>query len=817
MKRLLSLLTAAALALSLVPAEALATETGLCEHHTQHDASCGYIEAVPETPCAHVHTQDCYSSVTQCVHAHTEQCYSDGVLPADGEEKTADACAHVCSAEGGCITTALDCRHQHDETCGYAPATAGTPCAFVCEICSAAANEPAKCTCESKCSEGSQNPACPVCAADPGSCTGKEPEPPAPVCTCTTKCAEGAANGECPVCAADPSGCTGKAPEAPVCTCTTKCVEGSVNPDCPVCGIEGADLTACEGVEAEIATLSNALAAEPKADTGVFTVTGGTLGTDYTYTAPNEYDPDGGEVLTIKGSAALTISTNSSESGETSGCRIVIENNVPANITLAGVNITPADASTDDGYSGIELGNNASLNITLQSGSSNVINGGTSTTGLPGPGIHVPEDSTLTITGNGSLEVHGASGTYAAAVGIGGMGSSSGAGGACGNVIILGGTITVHGGTSTTGSAPVDIGGGATDNGNGGDCSTVIILTSVNSDGNLEIGGGAGVAVGGGKGSDGAGIKPSGDGNYTVYGDLELPCDITIPAGAKVVIPEGASLTVPEGKKLTNNGTILMQGGNYTNSGTLTGNQPTYPSTVTVSVSQDGASVASVPYGSTVTITATMEKVETAANALSADTGKVDFYLGDANDTTGIKLDTGTVEFKDGAYTASVEVTLDDEKGVTEVGTITITADFGGYAPEGDEGGDSLAPNTGSAQLTVTKAEQDKPTGSFILISSTENSLSVNFFFSDQPANENGVEIAYAEGLTAEAPTSNWTTAENIPNSQEYSATIDQLSPGTPYVFFARYKGDDTHKAKNQNNEPAQRLCGRGILPKTRG
>ena len=320
---------------------------------------------------------------------------------------------------------------------------------------------------------------------------------------------------------------------------------------------------------------TSALAADSKADTGVFTVTGGTLGTDYTYTAHNEYDPDGGEVLTIKGSAALTISTNSSESGETSGCRIVIENNVPANITLAGVNITPADASTDDGYSGIELGNNATLNITLQNNSSNVINGGkSSTAGTPAPGIHVPENSTLTITGNGSLEVHGASDTYAAAVGIGGMGSSSSAGGACGNVIILGGTITVHGGTSTTGSAPVDIGGGASDNGNGGNCSTVIILTSVNSGESLEIGGGAGVAVGGGKGTDGAGIKPSGDGTYTVYGDLELPCDITIPEGATVVIPEGASLTVPEDVTLTNNGTIQKNGGSFINDGTVTGQHP---------------------------------------------------------------------------------------------------------------------------------------------------------------------------------------------------------------------------------------------------
>lgn len=654
-KRILSLLLCGALLFSLCPQAAFAEGAeagGLCEHHPQHTAECGYTEGSEGTPCSHEHTEDCYTLVTECVHEHGSECYPEESVetaeaesvsgntatPSEPEEQEPTACTHECSEESGCITKKLDCQHEHDGTCGYTPATEGTPCGYVCEIC---------------------NP------QDSGEAEDTEPE------------AE--------------------------CTCTELCTEEPVNAECPVCGAEGADLTACEGVGAEIATLSNALAAEPKADTGVFTVEGGTLGTDYTYTASTEASPNGGDVLTIKSETPLTISTNNT-SEESGGCRIVIENGVTANITLAGVNITPADASTDDGYSGIELGNNASLNITLQSGSSNVINGGTSTTGLPGPGIHVPEDSTLTITGNGSLKVHGASGTYAAAVGIGGMGSSSGAGGACGNVIILGGTITVHGGTSTTGSAPVDIGGGATDNGNGGDCSTVIILTSVNSDGNLEIGGGAGVAVGGGKGSDGAGIKPSGDGNYTVYGDLELPCDITIPAGAKVVIPEGASLTVPEGKKLTNNGTILMQGGNYTNSGTLTGNQPTYPSTVTVSVSQDGASVASVPYGSTVTITATMEKVETAANALSADTGKVNFYLGDANDTTGIKLDTGTVEFKDGAYTASVEVTLDDEKGVTEVGTITITADFGGYAPEGNESGDSLAPNTGSAELTVVES-----------------------------------------------------------------------------------------------------------------
>ena len=624
-KQFLSLLLCGTMLFSLCPQAVFAedaTAGGLCEHHTQHSLECGYTEGSEETPCGHEHTEDCYILVTECVHKHGPECYpaestetaetesisGDTSVPSEPKEQEPAECTHVCSEESGCITKEPDCKHKHDEACGYAPAVEGTPCTYVCEICN------------------SQN-----------SGEAEETEPEA------------------------------------ACICTGFCTEEMVNAECPICGAEGADLTACKGVEAEIAALPNALAAKSKADTGVFTVTGGTLGIDYAYEAPSEYDSNGGDTLTIKSGTPLTISTNS-ESETTGGCRIVIENNVTANITLAGVNITPTDANNKDGYSGIDLGSGATLNITLQSGNSNVIKGGTSTTGSPGPGIHVPEGSTLTIKGEGSLTVEGASGDYAAAVGIGGNGSASEAGEACGNVIILEGAITVNGGNSTIGSVPVDIGGGV------------------------------GAAVGGGKGSDGTGIKPTGDGTYTVYGDLILPCDITIPQGATVVIPDRASLTVPGDVELTNNGTILMQGGEYTNNGTLTGNQPAYPSRVTVSFSQNGQTVNSVPYGSTVTISATMEKAERAVHARSADTGKVIFYLGDANDTTEMRMGTGDVKFEDGAYTASLDVTLDQDKGFDNPGTFKFTADFGGYAPEGNESGDSLAPNTGSAQLTVVES-----------------------------------------------------------------------------------------------------------------
>ena len=48
---------------------------GLCEHHTEHNADCGYTEGIEGTPCNHEHTEDCYTLVTECVHKHTEDCY----------------------------------------------------------------------------------------------------------------------------------------------------------------------------------------------------------------------------------------------------------------------------------------------------------------------------------------------------------------------------------------------------------------------------------------------------------------------------------------------------------------------------------------------------------------------------------------------------------------------------------------------------------------------------------------------------------------------------------------------------------------------
>ena len=153
-KRILSILLICCMVLTMLPATALAEESGqtgggvtasgLCEHHPAHDDECGYTEGTAGTPCSHEHTDDCYTEVTDCVHEHTEDCYpQNSVSGNNATSSNADEpteCTHVCSEESGCITKQLNCQHEHDEDCGYTPATAGTSCGYVCEICGAEGN-----------------------------------------------------------------------------------------------------------------------------------------------------------------------------------------------------------------------------------------------------------------------------------------------------------------------------------------------------------------------------------------------------------------------------------------------------------------------------------------------------------------------------------------------------------------------------------------------------------------------------------------------------------------------------------------------------
>ena len=197
---------------SAVEAGASAVHTGLCEHHPKHTEDCGYTEGTEGAACKHEHkvnggeadredplgdTEDCYTLVKKCIHEHDESCYpvlkesisENTATPSEAEKTQPTACTHECSEESGCITKELSCPHErgeHDESCGYIPATEGTPCGYTCKQCTSqdsglvpgvSGNAPAECICETRCEQGAVNPDCPICSAedaDLSACEGTE-------------------------------------------------------------------------------------------------------------------------------------------------------------------------------------------------------------------------------------------------------------------------------------------------------------------------------------------------------------------------------------------------------------------------------------------------------------------------------------------------------------------------------------------------------------------------------------------------------------------------------------------------------------------
>ena len=184
----------------------------------------------------------------KCVHEHDESCYpvlegsvsENTATPSEAEEAQPTECTHECSEESGCITKELSCPHErgeHDGSCGYIPATEGTPCGYTCEQCNSqdsglvpgvSGNAPAECICETRCEQGAVNPDCPVCSAED----------------------------------ADLTACKGTAEAA--CICEKLCGADAVNPDCTVCSAKGADLSACLGKEEAVLAVQALIDALPE-------------------------------------------------------------------------------------------------------------------------------------------------------------------------------------------------------------------------------------------------------------------------------------------------------------------------------------------------------------------------------------------------------------------------------------------------------------------------------------------------------------------------------------------------------------------------
>jgi len=193
--------------------------------------------------------------------------------------------------------------------------------------------------------------------------------------------------------------------------------------------------------------------------------------------------------------------------------------------------------------------NISSGNVTATGGNSNInVSGGSGGAGIGGGA----RSASGTINISGGI-VTASAGNVNSSTGIG-----TGTNGTNGFISITGGTITANGNPFGTGTG---IGGTSVDintiNGN-----AVIFASSIQIDHLTNDKLGPTIIFNGVIG--------------TMYGNVSLARNVTIPSGRNLIINNGQTLTIQNGCTLTNNGTIIMYyGGNII--GTITGNQPVAP------------------------------------------------------------------------------------------------------------------------------------------------------------------------------------------------------------------------------------------------
>ena len=748
-KRIAALLMAGAMVCSTLPVNVLAVESsdqnvgGLCEHHTEHNADCGYTEGIEGTPCNHEHTEDCYTLVTSCVHKHTADCYpaesvSDNTAsPSDAENQEPVNCTHECSEDTGCIKKELDCKHEHDEACGYVPATEGTPCGYICKICGAK-DEPETATPANaaQLSAGDVQKLIDALPATDKLTTMTKDEQNAVYADlqaayeayqALTEDEQALLTGtevfeslfhffngmvnllaENGVSYLDENGSKQTADNVTVVESSTTAwsdgwyvVNSNVTIDnrVTVSGkvhlilADGASLTANGGINVAENNSFTVYAQSVEKNMGTLTVTGGSYGAgiggrngDKNGSSCGNITINGGTVTATGGDEAAGIGGGVFGSG--------------GNITINGGNVTATSGNEAAGIGGGQG----------ESGGNITINGGTvtATSVTPlGAGIGGGSGAGSDASG-GNITINGGNVTAtseAFAAGIGGGQESSG-----GNITINGGTVTATGGPEGAGIGSGSHGSYDTITINGG---------SVTATGG-ELAAGIGDGSGDGSGGSGGSFTTGADGHALivassisdksqrdswsgiifegndgkVYGNPTIQENIEIPWGKTLTIPENTTLTVKDGVTLTNSGTITGNGtldgeGNLVGSGTIAQtitNNLQKDSNVTVKVNSSTAT-----YGSKVDIRATISRAATiskAANAITrAAENRVEFFVG----TDSNKKSLGTAIVGDDAATI-FNVEISQEKGFA-VGENTITAEYGGSM--------GLKPQTGSTRLTV--------------------------------------------------------------------------------------------------------------------
>lgn len=119
-RRGVSLVLTLALTLSMGLTARAAENDGLCAHHPSHTADCGYEES---GECAHVCTAESGCVTVSCAHTHVGTCH-------DAEGKL--ICTHACTENPDCYTPVIRCLHTEHGSCGH---NEGQQCDFAVNGC----------------------------------------------------------------------------------------------------------------------------------------------------------------------------------------------------------------------------------------------------------------------------------------------------------------------------------------------------------------------------------------------------------------------------------------------------------------------------------------------------------------------------------------------------------------------------------------------------------------------------------------------------------------------------------------------------------
>ena len=583
----------------------------------------------------------------------------------------------------------------------------------------------------------------------------------------------------------------GQSQQQAECTCTALCTGDNINADCPVCGAEEADLTACKGLEAQPATLSNALpvTALAAAPSGQVLYVGGekisttgywTTDSEGKVTSPGATQPSDNYIHYDAGNNTLTLHNATIKEALDYGEK-------PPNSLIFGAAIGVLNQKGD-----------AELTITLA---------GTNTIAEVGKGIYVLASSTstggatLTITGGGSLDASASqtgifvqSNSGNAALTIRDADVEAEVTGSNGDGVL------VQAGQSSNASLSVN-GGSLTATATGSNSGIYFQFGSgVSGSGtpSLNVSNSAIVKASGDTGgitSNSSPVAPSGtgivfdDNEGTVYGSVTLQENLTIGEGESLTIPDGASLN-------TGSHEVIVNGGTLTGGDKITGTVKYAPTITTESLpngtvgtaysqtlAADGSDTitwsvtsGSLPTGlslsedgkitGTPTTAGTSTFTVTATNAYGSDSGEFTLTIG-VQAVTGVKLNKNTTTIKVGGtetLTATVEPANATNKAVTwssdNISVATV-----------DANGLVTAVAEGSATITVTTEDGSKTASCTVTV--TTATVPVTGVTLDQTSLT--LDVGGSDTLTATVEPDNATNkAVTWSSSNENVATVDQ-------------------------------------------